>query len=186
MLKTTSITLTILVMLCSARSQAQTETTKPTAAKTKSAPSAKSVATKTQAALEADLTALLKDALLVGYWQVTTDGGLKGDGPLSTPKPETYTVASATKLVGDRWIIAARIQFAEKDVTIPVPVRIIWAEDVAIITLDSIPLPILGTYSARVMFHNGFYSGVWYSNPKNYGGVLSGRILKQVSKTPGS
>ena len=129
----------------------------------------------TQAALEAELTASLTDALLVGFWQVTGEGGLKGDGPLSAPKPETYEIAAATKLAGDRWIISARIKFGEQDVTIPVPVRIIWAEDVAMITLDSIPLPILGTYSARVMFHNGFYSGVWYSNPKNYGGVLSGR-----------
>lgn len=149
-------------------------------------PVAKGDGQKTQSDREAELIALLKDALLVGYWQVTTEGGLKSDGPLSEPKPETYTVSSATKLVGDRWIIASRIQYADKDVTIPVPVRIIWAEDVAIITLDSIPLPILGTYSARVMFHNGFYSGVWYSKPKNYGGVLSGRVLKQkTAKTDG-
>ena len=37
----------------------------------------------------------------------------------------------------------------------------------------------LGVYSARVMFHKGFYSGVWYG--ANYGGVMSGRVVKQSS-----
>jgi len=40
-------------------------------------------------------------------------------------------------------------------------------------------LPLLGTYSARVMIHRGFYSGVWYSLKNNYGVVLAGRILKR-------
>ena len=52
--------------------------------------------------------------------------------------------------------------------------------DTAVITLDDLSMPLLGTYSARVMIHNGFYSGVWYCNQKNYGGVLTGRILKQA------
>jgi len=133
----------------------------------------------TQADREAEFAASLTGAKLVGYWQVTTEGGLQGDGALSEPEPESYEIQSAAKLGGDQWIISARIKFADRDATIPVPVRVIWAEDVAIITLDSMPLPILGTYSARVMFHQGFYSGVWYSVPKNYGGVLSGRILKK-------
>jgi hypothetical protein len=28
------------------------------------------------------------------------------------------------------------------------------------------------------MFHGGFYSGIWYSKEKDYGGVMSGRIVK--------
>ena len=46
-----------------------------------------------------------------------------------------------------------------------------------------LPVPMIGTYSARVIFHKGFYSGVWYSNLKNYGGVLSGRVTKSKSST---
>ena len=36
-----------------------------------------------------------------------------------------------------------------------------------------------GTYSARVMIHHGFYSGIWYCGGKNYGGVMQGRITKK-------
>jgi hypothetical protein len=41
----------------------------------------------------------------------------------------------------------------------------------------------IGTYSARVMIHNGFYSGVWYSNAKNYGGVMQGRMVKTTARS---
>lgn len=131
-----------------------------------------------RAALEKQFAESLDGAVLQGVWQMTTEGGLKGTGKLSEPREESYHIAKATKLNDDQWVIQARIQFADKDVTIPVPVRVVWAEDTAIITLSDLSMPLLGTYSARVMVHNGFYSGVWYSNPQNYGGVMSGRILK--------
>ena len=37
-------------------------------------------------------------------------------------------------------------------------------------------------YSARVIFHEGFYSGVWYGNRRDYGGILSGRIVRPADK----
>lgn len=128
-------------------------------------------------ALEADFKSMLENAILDGSWQMTQDG-LGGKKPLTGAKTEKYTIQSASKLGGEMWLITARIQFADKDVSIPVPVRIIWAEDTAIITLSEFPVPILGTYSCRVMFHGGFYSGIWYSKEKDYGGVMSGRIVK--------
>lgn len=134
-----------------------------------------------RAALEKQFAESLDGAVLQGVWQMTTEGGLKGTGKLSEPREESYHIATATKLNEEHWVIQARIQFADKDVNIPVPVRVVWAEDTAIITLSDLSMPLLGTYSARVMVHNGFYSGVWYSNPQNYGGVMSGRILKAAS-----
>jgi hypothetical protein len=84
----------------------------------------------------------------------------------------------------------AQIDFGDNDAFIPVPVRVVWAEDTAIITLNDLAVPMIGTYSARVMIHNGFYSGVWYCNAKNYGGVMQGRIVKTAAapaaKTPES
>jgi hypothetical protein len=56
----------------------------------------------------------------------------------------------------------------------------VWAEDTAIITLDKMALPGLGTYSARVMVYRGFYAGTWFGT--NYGGVLSGQIVKEEKK----
>lgn len=131
--------------------------------------------------LERDFKEALTGATLQGIWQVTTEGGLKGNAPLSEPKSESYDIISAAKMTDDRWVIMARIRFGEKDVTLPVPLRVVWAEDTAVITLDDLSLPMLGTYSARVMIHHGFYSGVWYCNPKNYGGVLTGRIVKKTA-----
>ncbi len=43
--------------------------------------------------------------------------------------------------------------------SLPVPVRIVWAEDTPIVTLTDVGLPLLGTYSARVMFFGRFYAG---------------------------
>jgi hypothetical protein len=60
---------------------------------------------------------------------------------------------------------------------------VIWAEDTAMITVTDLALPMIGTYSARVMFHRGFYTGIWYCGAKNYGGVMSGRILKEEAVT---
>jgi hypothetical protein len=134
--------------------------------------------------LERQFQESLTGATLEGIWQVTGKGGLRSNEPLSKPKTERYSIASATKIDDDNWLIGARIEFGEVDVTVPVPVRVVWAGDTPVITLDDFNVPMIGVYSSRVMFHNGFYSGVWYSNPKNYGGILTGRIVKPDTVAP--
>ncbi len=128
---------------------------------------------------EAAFKKLMNNAVLDGLWQVTGAGGLSGTEPLSKPKPERYAITSAEKVADDSWIIKSRIQYGDKDVTVPILVRIVWAEDTPILTINELAIPMIGTYSARVMFHHGFYSGVWYSKGNNYGGILAGRIRKQ-------
>lgn len=134
--------------------------------------------------LEKEFQETLTNATLQGIWQMTGEGGLKASAPLTEPKPDKYTIISATKSAGDNWIVNARIQFADKDVTFPFPIRVVWAEDTAIITLNDLAVPMVGTYSARVMIHKGFYSGIWYCNEKNYGGVMQGRIIKTPPPVP--
>lgn len=137
--------------------------------------------------LEKEFQESLTGAVLEGVWQMTGEGGLKGVAPLTDPKPDKYAIASAKKINDDTWVINARIQFGDKDVTVPVPVRVVWAEDTAVITLNDLAIPMIGTYTARVMIHHGFYSGVWYCGQKNYGGVMQGRIIKEAAakeKTP--
>jgi hypothetical protein len=131
--------------------------------------------------LEKEFQESLTGATLEGVWQMTGEGGLKGTTPLTDPKPDKYTVSSATRLKDDNWVIHARIQFGDKDVTVPVLVRVVWAEDTAVITLNDLSIPMVGTYSARVMIHHGFYSGVWYCGERNYGGVMQGRIIKEAA-----
>jgi hypothetical protein len=134
--------------------------------------------------LEKRFTEELTGTTLVGVWQMTGPGGLTGAANLTDPKPDEYNISKVVKVTGDNWLIHARIRYADKDVTIPVPVRVLWAEDTAIITLNDLTMPLLGTYSARVMIHHGFYSGVWYCGEKNYGGVMQGRITKGAANPP--
>ncbi|MCO6439164.1 MAG: hypothetical protein J5J06_18900 [Phycisphaerae bacterium] len=122
----------------------------------------------------------MKGVTLEGVWQMTAEGGLNSREPLTEPKAERYEIAEATKVVDDQWIINARIEVGDKDVTIPVPVRIVWAGDTPIITVDRVPVPTMGTYSARVMIFRGFYSGTWVNDEKQYGGVMAGRVLRQT------
>lgn len=138
----------------------------------------------TQAQREQAFAQLLRGAVLEGTWQMTGEGGLSGNAPLSESKPEKYTIVSAEKGLGDNWVISARIQFGDTDVTVPVPVRVLWAEDTPMVTINDLAVPLVGTYSARVVFHKGFYSGVWYSNAKNYGGVMAGRVVKAAAPDP--
>lgn len=124
--------------------------------------------------------AALEHSVLAGSWQMTRREGAGIDakpGALSEPREDKYTIDDVSKSVGDNWVISARVQYADKDVTIPVPVQVKWAGDTPVITLDKSPLPGLGTYSARVVIDNGFYAGTW--SGANYGGVMSGRIIKQ-------
>ncbi len=137
----------------------------------------------TRADLEKEFQESMTNSILQGSWMMTGKEGLTGHEPLSDPKEERYTITTITKTGDEHWIVNARIRYADKDITVPVLVRVVWADDTPMITIDDLVMPLLGTYSARVIFHKGFYSGIWYSNTGNYGGVLSGRILKPDDKT---
>ncbi len=126
--------------------------------------------------LEAEFAAMLTGAVLKGSWQVSPEVGSGKTSPLSEPHDEHYVIHKATKLAGDHWLITARIQYGDNDVTVPVPVRVLWAGDTPVITVDTVPIPMLGEYSARVMVYKGFYCGTWLGD--GYGGVMSGRILR--------
>ena len=130
----------------------------------------------TRAALEKQLEQMLTGVVLKGTWQMTGKEGLAGKAPLTQPLTERYTILSVEKALEDNWLINARVQFAAKDVTLPIMVRVVWAGDTPIITLDELKMPLLGTYSARVMIYRGFYSGTWFG--ADYGGILSGQIVK--------
>ena len=132
-----------------------------------------------RAEAERQFSEALTGATLKGTWQMTGKGGLTGDGGLTAPQEDSYTITSATKLAGDFWVISARIRYGEVDVTLPVPVRVVWADDTPIITLDNLNLPGVGRYSARVVIFGGFYCGIWFCGEKNYGGVMSGRVIKK-------
>jgi len=132
-------------------------------------------AAKRQAGLEKKFKDTLTNAILEGRWSTIAKG------KLGTESTERYTVSRVIKL-GDskQWIIFARVQYGKKDVTLPVPVRVEWADDTPVISITNAGLPGLGTYSARVMIYEGLYAGTWFG--AGHGGVLSGQILKSDDK----
>lgn len=91
---------------------------------------------------------------------------------------EKYTIERVSKLGGDRWLFVARVQYAGRDVTVPLPLEVKWAEDTPVITLTDMELPQLGTYTARVLMYRGKYAGTWSS--EKHGGHLFGKIIKNI------
>ncbi len=122
---------------------------------------------------------LLTGAVLEGTWRMTHFDKPQEEMKLGEHQTDRYEIVSAVKTSGEHWVITARIVYADRDVNLPVPVRVVWADDTPMITLTELTMPILGKYSARVIFHHGFYSGVWYG--AGYGGVLSGQVTHAQS-----
>ena len=69
-----------------------------------------------QEELEAKFKATMTKATMSGRWC-----GIK-DGKLTPEKEDKYTIVSVNKLGGEVWVVSARIQYGEKDFTVPVPV----------------------------------------------------------------
>jgi hypothetical protein len=107
----------------------------------------------------------LSNSILSGSF--TIDGQ-----PLNKLEEERYEIKSAKKLDGDDdlW-----------EITVPVVVTIQWVGRTPMIVLDSVTIPGLGTFSARVVFHDRKYAGTWKHD--NVGGHLFGRV-EPASETP--
>jgi hypothetical protein len=102
--------------------------------------------------LEADFAKLLTGANLVGTFSIV---GKEAN------KPERYEISSAEKLEGDNWVITARIKYGDKDVKVPIVVKVYWADDTPVISLTKLAIPGLGTFTSRVMFYGDRYAGTW-------------------------
>ena len=96
----------------------------------------------------------------------------KGAGAL---KEDRYTLGQVKKLQGDLWLIEARIQYGEHDVTVPLALKVKWAGDTPVITLTDFTVPGMGTFTARVLFYRGQYAGTWRHG--EHGGEMFGKIL---------
>ena len=137
-----------------------------------------------RAELERRFTESLTGVVLSGTWQMKTEAGHPaGKTPLTEPRPDKYTIKEVQKLHDDFWMISARIEYGDKDVTLPIAVRVVWAGDTPVITIDDLAMPMLGKYSARVMVYGGYYSGTWFGDC--YGGILSGQIVKEGTEKKG-
>ena len=142
-------------------------------------PVEKTSAPERQAKLEAALAKTLSGATLEGSF--TSTGAGSDPAKLSRDK---YTLGEVRKVSGDVWQIPARIQYGDKDITLPIVLPIRWAGDTPVVTVDDLPLPGFGTVSARVMFFDGHYAGYWKHG--DHGGNMFGVIHpaeKEQAKT---
>src|SRR5262249_24812427 len=105
-----------------------------------------------QAELENKFQETLSGATLQGHF--TNNRDEKG----ASPKEDKYTIQSVTKMQGDVWLFTSRIQYGTHDVTLPLPLRVVWAGDTPVITLDKVPVPGMGSFTARVMIFDNQYA----------------------------
>ena len=102
--------------------------------------------------------------------------------PLSKLQEERYEIKKARKIddEGSLWEIVTRIKYGDKDIELPVEINVEWIGKTPVMVLDSVLLPGLGTFSARVVFHDKKYAGTWKHD--DVGGHLFGRIDRAEKK----
>jgi hypothetical protein len=122
-----------------------------------------------RAALEKQFEETLSNAVMKGSFTVTG----RDDKKLSEEK---YTLGKVSKLKDDFWLFNVRIQYGDKDATLPLPLEVKWAGDTPVITLTKMPIPGFGTFTARVVIYENHYAGFWSGG--DHGGHLFGTIEK--------
>ena len=124
-----------------------------------------------QAELDKQFEQTMSGATLVGRFTVEGRGGGR------EPGEDRYHINKVTKMAGDYWMFAARVQYGKKDVTVPMMLQVKWAGDTPVITLTDLSIPGLGTYTARVLIFRDHYAGYWSGG--DHGGNLWGRIERE-------
>ena len=122
-----------------------------------------------QAELDKQFEKTMSGATMVGRFTMEGRGGGGRE-----PKEDRYQINKVTKMKGDYWLFSARVQYGNKDVTVPIMLQVKWAGDTPVITLTDMTIPGLGTYTARVMVFRDHYSGYWSGG--DHGGNMWGRI----------
>jgi hypothetical protein len=137
----------------------------------------------TQAEREAALSAMLSGATLEGSFTKSSD-----EAPKLTNAPQLtsdkYTLGEVKKVDAEKnlWVFPTRIQYSDKDFTIPLTLPIEWAGDTPVVVVDNVGLPGMGTFSARVLFFNDHYAGYWQHG--EVGGNMFGKIHRAKQPAP--
>ena len=139
-------------------------------------PAPQDAAADAQQQLIASFSKLLSGATMTGSF--TVDRPAADDAAAKPPREESYEISSATHLGGELWLITSRIRYGDVDATVPVPVAVKWAGTTPVITLDQVTLPGMGTFSARVLFHDNRYAGTWQHDA--VGGHMFGTVTPKA------
>ena len=117
--------------------------------------------------LERAFTERMQNVTLVGQFTIEGRESLGG-------RPERYEIERVTKVGDSDWRFDARITYADIDVTLPVTVPIVWADDTPMIAITDFTIPTLGTFTVRLLFYDDRYAGSWQHG--EYGGLMYGVI----------
>jgi hypothetical protein len=131
------------------------------------------------ATLEKRFEQQMKGVTLSGFFTVT---GREDDKPL---KEEKYTIEKVSKLKEGFWLFSARIQYGKHDVTLALPLEVMWAGDTPVITLTDYAVPGFGKFTCRILLYDDRYAGTWSGG--DHGGNMFGRLIPAAtSAKPGS
>lgn len=119
----------------------------------------------------ATFAAMLENATLEGTW-----APVAGDR-VGEEKADRYQVARAVEKGGGKWDIVWKVRHQGKLIDYPIAAEVKFAADVAVLVLDAVPVGDGGTWWARVMFHDGVYTGRWW-NAAGKGGTVSGVVKR--------
>lgn len=121
---------------------------------------------KTQQELAQEFTTALSHCQLVGKF--TVEGQPQNPGM----KEDSYHIGPVEKAKDDYWVFT----YYHKNIPIPLVLRVIWAGNTPVMTLDEFTIAGLGTFSARIMFdlNTDLYAGTWQHG--DVGGLMFGRI----------
>lgn len=111
----------------------------------------------------------LSNVTLEGFYTNGEGGDLKQD---------RYVIEKISKASGNLWKFDVRIQYNGKDMPVSLPVPIVWAGDTPVVSLTNMSIPGSGTFTARVLFHDGAYVGTW-ARTGGEGGKMFGTIKKR-------
>ena len=102
--------------------------------------------------------------------------GYYTQGDKAELREDRYVIERISKLKDDVWKFEARVQYNKKDMKIAINVPVKFAGETPVITLTNYAVPGFGTFSARVVFYDGGYAGMWGGEKSC--GKMFGKITK--------
>jgi hypothetical protein len=101
------------------------------------------------------------------------------DGALGEERTgDKFQIASVTKGSDDNWTVNAKMKYRDQEIVMPIPVKMKFSGDTAILTVVNLMIPSGGTYTARLLIYERTYSGTWKS--QRGGGMLDGTITNEA------
>ena len=128
-------------------------------------------------AREAAFAELLTASKLVGFF--TQD-----DAPEAGLIQDSYTIKRVSKQEDGRWLFEAVIEYSGKDIPFAMALPVLWAGDTPVISLSDFAVPLVGTFSARILFDGNQYAGTWRG--ADHGGHMFGVVERSAGETNGA